>query len=327
MFLYECVPNVSCGRDSTIIAKFSQLLQSFKGCRLLHVDSGHDADRSVFTLVGQPEGLLEAMKAFYRFALELVDMHEYNGNHPAIGAIDVCPFVPLYPEASMEVCKSLALELARYVAQSFEIPVYLYRESATSTLRQELANIRRGGLAGLSRRISEEAWKPDFGPAQLHTSFGATIIGARPLLIAFNIDLNSNDLNLAKRIAAQIRESSSSPHALPYCRSLGWKLQSIGLVQISNNLYNYEITGLHTVYEKVRELAFDEGGLISGSEVVGLVPVQALLNAGNYFLNNTALENFSTQQICEIAIKALGLRERSSFCIEDRVIEFLYPRY
>lgn len=221
MTLYESVPNLSCGKDESIVENLRDVIQSVKGSQLIHVDRGYDADRTVFTLVGSPEGLLEANMLLYRHCAKLIDMHNYSGNHPAVGAVDVCPFVPLSNDASMDVCKAMAHKLAKQVANELNIPIFLYRNSAKKSQNFELSAIRKGGIVGLENRIrSDLNWAPDYGPNKLHKSFGATAIGARPILIAYNVNLQTKDLNVAKQIAAQIRESSSSKYALRDCHAI-----------------------------------------------------------------------------------------------------------
>lgn len=207
--IYESVPNVSCGKNLSIVNSLVATLRKVQGLNLINVDTGFDADRTVFTMLGDPDVLFHANLALYEASMKLIDMRNYTGNHPAIGALDVCPFIPISPHASIEICKELSIKLAIAVSSKFGIPVFLYGDSARVSKHRELSYIRSGGLIGLQNRFLTKERQPDYGQAFLHETFGATSIGARNILIAFNVSLDSTDVSIAKWIASEIRESSN----------------------------------------------------------------------------------------------------------------------
>ena len=271
MPLIECVPNVSDGRRADVIAALEAAI-AVPGVHLLDQTSDPSHNRSVFTIAGEPEPVQEAVLRLFATAINAIDLRTHEGVHPRIGAVDVVPFVPLR-EATMEQCVALAAEVGRTVASRFALPVFLYEEAAASENRRSLAEVRRGGLNGLAHRMHQPGWKPDFGPDRPHPSAGATAIGARPILIAYNVNLATTRLSVAKRIASVIRASSGG---LPFVKAMGVPLEDRGVVQVSMNLTNYEETSMVTVFDAIAKEASADGVRILESEIVGLVPSNAL---------------------------------------------------
>jgi glutamate formiminotransferase len=268
--LIECVPNVSEGRRADVIAALAAAIAG-PGVRLLDQSSDPSHNRTVYTFAGEPDALCGAVLRLFTAAVDAIDLRVHEGVHPRIGAVDVVPFVPLR-DASIAECVTLARRAAALIAERLHVPVFLYEEAATTDARRSLANIRRGGMNGLALRMKDGTWRPDFGPEQPHPTAGATAIGARPILIAYNINLASNRLEVAKRIAALVRWSSGG---LPNVKALGLQLDS-GIVQVSMNLTNYEETPMTTVFDTVAREAAADGVRVLESEIVGLVPADAL---------------------------------------------------
>ena len=269
--LIECVPNLSEGRRGDVIAAMFKAI-TVRGVRLLDQTSDASHNRTVFTFAGEPEPVREAVLQLFAAAMSAIDLRTHEGVHPRIGAVDVVPFVPL-GDATMEQCVALATEVGSTVAGRFEVPVFLYEAAATSDLRRNLADVRRGGLNGLAHRMQLPEWKPDFGPDRPHPSAGATAIGARPILIAYNVNLATRRLSVAKRIASAIRASSGG---LPFVKAMGVPLEERGVVQVSMNLTNYLETSMVTVFDTIAREASADGVRILESEIVGLVPSNAL---------------------------------------------------
>lgn len=270
MPLIECVPNVSEGRRADVIASLGAAIAG-PGVHMLDRSSDPSHNRSVYTFAGEPEPLQDAVLRLFAAAVESIDLRSHDGVHPRIGAVDVVPFVPLQ-NATMEACVALAKSTAALVADRFQVPVFLYEAAAATDARRSLSEIRRGGVDGLALRMKQPSWRPDFGPAQPHPSAGASAIGARPILIAYNVNLASNRLGVARRIASVIRASTGG---LPHVKALGLQLDH-GVVQVSMNLTSYKDTSITTVFDAiVREAAVD-GVRILESEIVGLVPADAL---------------------------------------------------
>ena len=270
MPLIECVPNVSEGRRDGVIAALASTIDA-PGVRLLDRSSDPSHNRTVYTFAGDPIAVQEALLRLFASAIEAIDLREHEGVHPRIGVVDVVPFVPL-DGATMDECVALATRTGHIVADRFAVPVFLYEEAAANDERRSLAEIRRGGVAGLAHRMSGPTWRPDFGPLQPHVTAGATAIGARPILIAYNVNLASNRLGLAKRIASSIRTSSGG---MPWVKARGVQLDS-GIVQVSMNLTNYKETSMTTVFDTIAREAAVDGVRVLESEIVGLVPADAL---------------------------------------------------
>lgn len=316
--LLECVPNVSEGRDKVVIDRLTEVLESSPEIKLLHVDVGYSANRTVFTFVGSPSGVLAASYNLVKSASKLIDMRKHLGNHPCLGAVDVCPFVPFKKE-DLALCVSLSEALAEKVSKELGVPVYLYEASAKSELRKRLSNIRRGEFKGLQEKIKLAEWIPDYGKAKAHPTFGALITGARNFLIAYNINLDSQDLTLAKKIARGLRDSGENAS----CRAIAWQVEEYNCCQVSTNLTDFEDFNMHQAYEKCSALAKENNLNVNGSEIIGLVPRKAILESGEFYNCKSSLKLTSEKQIIELAIKNLGLSSVKEFKAETRIIENL----
>jgi glutamate formiminotransferase len=291
--LIECIPNISEGRRDDVVAHLADAaVRAGKGVLLLDRTSDKDHNRSVFTFLGDGPGLLDAMTALVEASLQAIDLRTHQGAHPRLGAVDVVPFVPIRGATPAD-CVALAKELGSRLADRFALPVYLYEDAASSPERQNLANIRKGEFEGLAAKMKDAAWKPDFGPAAPHLSGGATVVGARAPLIAYNINLGTSDLAVADRIAKAIRHLSGG---FRFVKAMSVKLEARGQVQVSINMTNYEKTPLHRVFETVRSEAERHGVPVVGSEIVGLVPNAALLAAAAHYLR---LETDPESQVLE----------------------------
>jgi glutamate formiminotransferase len=279
--LIECIPNVSEGRRDDVVASLGEAaLRAAPDVVLLDRTSDADHNRSVLTFLGEGESLVVAMTALVGAALEAIDLRKHAGAHPRLGAVDVIPFVPVRGATTAD-CVALAKTLGRTLADRYALPVYLYEDAASRPDRQNLANIRKGEFEGLARKMEDPAWKPDFGPSAPHPSGGASVVGARAPLIAYNINLDTADLAVADRIAKAIRHLSGGYR---YVKAMGVKLEARGQVQVSINMTNFEKTPLHRVFETVRSEAERQGVAVVGSEIVGLVPQAALLAAAGHYL-------------------------------------------
>lgn len=337
--IVECVPNISEGRDSGIIDAVTQAAK-VGGVKVLDVDPGKATNRTVYTLVGEPEEILEAAFNLFKKAAELIDMSKHSGEHPRMGAVDVCPFIPVQG-VSMDDCVELARRLARRVGAELKIPVYLYEAAASSPERTSLAFLRQGEYEGLKAKLVDPVMKPDFGPVEFNSRSGASVIGARPFLIAYNINLNTRNKKLANEIAFRLRESGFKkkdgegviirdaegnpvvePGLFKHCRAVGWFIEEFGIAQISINLTNFEVTPMHAVFDAADRLAAERGLRVTGSEIVGLVPKEALLRAGRHYLRKQgATAAVPERDLMEIAVKSLGLSELYPFKLEEKVIE------
>ncbi|MBI9017194.1 MAG: glutamate formimidoyltransferase [Phycisphaerae bacterium] len=327
MRLVECVPNFSEGREPEIINKISATIEAVDGVKLLHVDSGYDVNRTVMTFIGSPEQVgIAAFNAIAK-AYELVDMAKQSGTHPRMGSTDVCPFIPV-SNVTIEECLDLARNVARRVGDELGIPVYLYEKSATQPERQNLADIRRGQYEGLPEKLKLKEWKPDFGPTEFNPKAGATVMGVREFLIAYNINLNTRDIRLASQIAGMLRATGYKdinkqkiPGKFQCCKAIGWVVDEFDRAQISMNLTDYKVTPIHVVMEEARNLAADLGLVVTGSEIIGMIPYDALLATGKYYLQKQGQSTFiAIRDILETAIQSLGLRDCTSFIIKDKVL-------
>lgn len=292
MKLIEAVPNISEGRDRRKIEAIVTEVRASENVALLDVDPDPDHNRTVITFAGPPEAVEEAVLRLVARAVELIDLREHRGEHPRMGAVDVIPFVPIRG-ATMEECVELSRRVGRKIWAEVGVPVYLYERSATRPERQDLANIRQGEFEGLSTKIQEPAWAPDFGERQIHPTAGVVAVGARPPLVAFNVNLGTQDLETAKRIARAVRHSSGG---LRYVKALGFALKQRGIVQVSMNMTDYERTPLFRAFELIKREAQRYGVPVVGSEIVGLVPQQALNMVAEFYLQ---LEDFKKEQILE----------------------------
>ncbi len=292
MPIIECVPNISEGRRPDVINGLAATLRAVPGLRVLDVQSDATHNRSVFTLAGTADGLAAGVPKLFEGAIAAIDLRTHQGEHPRLGAVDVVPFIPI-EGVTMAECVALAKTVAAEVAARFALPIYLYEDAATSPARKNLEDIRRGEFEGLAAKMAQPAWAPDFGPAAPHATAGASVVGARMPLIAYNINLATDRLDVAKKIAAAIRMSSGG---LRFVKAMGLPLADRGIVQVSMNLTNYEKTPMYRVFDLVKREAARYGVQVLESEVVGLVPSAALTQTAEYFLQ---LEGFSAAQVLE----------------------------
>jgi glutamate formiminotransferase len=291
--IIETVPNFSEGRRLEVVQAIVQAVRSTpQGARVLDVSSDADHNRSVLTMAGDEQEVRASILALFEAALQHIDLRSHRGEHPRLGAVDVVPFVPV-KEVAMADCVRLARSLGEEIAGRFQVPVYLYEEAATAEHRRNLADIRKGEFEALPRKLKEALWAPDFGPAEPHASAGATVIGAREFLIAFNVNLGTPDVQIAEKIARAIRHSSGG---LRFCKAMGVMLSDRRLAQVSINMVNFKKTPLHRVVEMIKSEAARYGVPVVGSEIVGLVPNDALLSAADFYLR---LEDFHVSQVLE----------------------------
>ena len=295
--LIECIPNVSEGRRPEIISAMASAVTAVPGVRLLDHSSDPSHNRSVFTLVGDADGVERAVLALFERALADIDLRGHSGEHPRLGAVDVVPFVPI-ADVAMADCVALARRVGAEVAARFAIPVYLYEEASTNPARKNLEDIRRGEFEGLATKMSAPGWAPDFGPVAPHPSAGAAVIGARMPLIAYNINLATDRLDVAKKIAAAIRQSSGGYR---FVKAMGIPLEDRGIVQVSMNLTNFEKTPIFRVFETVKREAARYGVAILESEIVGLVPSAALTAAAEFYLQ---IDGFKAEQVLENRLRS-----------------------
>jgi len=298
MPLIECIPNVSEGRRADVIDELASAIAAARGVRLLDRSSDPSHNRSVFTFVGDASGVEAAVLSLFERAVHAVDLRTHQGEHPRLGAVDVVPFVPI-ADVTMADCVALAKKVGAEVARRFNVPVYLYEEASNNPARKNLEDIRRGEFEGLTAKMQSPDWAPDFGPASPHPTAGASVIGARMALIAYNINLATDRLDVAKKIAAAIRHSSGGYR---YVKAAGFKLDDRGIVQVSMNLTNYEKTPIFRVFETVKREAARYGVAILESEVVGLIPSAALNAAAEYYLQ---IEGFKADQVLENKLRSV----------------------
>ena len=315
--LVECIVNVSEGRDEAVLAAFAGAITGVPGCKLLHQDAGAGAHRTVFTFAGEPDAVFEAAYRIYKVAAERIDMRRHTGEHPRIGAVDVCPFVPIRGvEMSDLVARTQVL--GELLGAELGVPVFLYEESASAPHRKNLAAIRRGEYEGLAARTDDPLWQPDFGP-QLNPRFGATVLGARPFLIAWNINLAPEvPVAVAKDLAARLRGSGrkGKPGLFPGLKAIGWHIPEFGRCQISCNVVDAEATDLAKVYLTAVSLADAAGAKVTGSELIGLVPEKYLRRAGKSFCFGGERE-----EELDAAVSVLGLNDLEVFDWRGRVLE------
>ena len=343
MKLVECVPNFSEGRDKNKIQAIAREIETTRGVKLLDVDPGESTNRTVVTMIGAPADVAEAAFKAIRKAAEVIDMRVQKGAHSRIGATDVCPFVPV-SGVSMEECVELARALGRRVAAELGIPVYFYEEAATRDERRNLAAIRAGEYEGLAEKLKDPAWAPDCGEAVFNPGAGATVIGAREFLIAYNINLNTRDRKLAGEIALAIRESGRAkrdaegnivrdasgatvklPGRFPHVKAVGWYIEDYGIAQISINFTNYKITPVHVVFDEVRIQAAALGLRVTGSELVGLIPKDALLGSGRYYLEKQGKSpGVPEAELIRTAAISLGLGDVVPFDPKKKIIEYQF---
>lgn len=325
--LVECVPNFSEGRDRAVIDAIADAIRSTAGCTLLDVDPGASTNRTVYTFVGAPEAVVEGALAAARVAHARIDMRQQKGEHPRVGAMDVCPFVPV-SGVTMDDCVALAGEFGRRAAGELGIPVYLYGHAAKAEHRRTLQQIRAGEYEALPDRIGTPEWKPDFGPAELVPRWGATCAGARDFLIAYNVNILGTK-EQAHRIALNIREQGrgpGQPGRLKAVRAIGWWVEEYGLAQVSINLEDYKTTPPHVAFEACAEEAKALNLAVAGSELVGLIPLEAVLMAAEHYIAKENLFILDERQKIRLAVERLGLRSVQPFVPEKRIIESMIPK-
>ncbi len=343
--LIECVPNFSEGNNLSIIKQITDQIESVSGIRLLDVDPGKATNRTVVTFVGTPEEVIEAAFLGIRKACEVIDMRHHKGEHPRFGATDVCPLVPV-SGVTMEEAAEYARILAKRVGEELQMPVYCYEFAAFEEKRKNLANVRSGEYEGLAEKLKDPEWKPDFGPAEFVPRTGSIAIGARNFLVAYNVNLNTTSTRRANSIAFDIREAGRVvregdpitgpmvkdengepvriPGSLKKVKAIGWYIEEYGIAQISINLTDISVTPIHTAFEEVCKKANERGMRVTGSELVGLVPLDAMLEAGRYFLKKQQRSTgIPEKEIIKIAVKSLGLDDLKPFAPEEKIIEYI----
>lgn len=290
--IIECVPNFSEGRDLEKLDKILEVFRGRKGVKLLDYSSDEDHNRTVVTIVGEPLEVGNAMVEAIGKAVKLIDLNNHEGQHPRMGAVDVIPFIPV-KNVTVEEADKLAKDVAKEAAEKYNLPFFLYEKSATAPHRENLANVRKGQFEGMMEKMKDELWKPDFGPDTIHPTAGVTAIGARMPLIAFNVNLSTSNLEVANKIAKQVRYLSGG---FRFVKAIGVELQDRGIVQVSMNLTDYTKTSIYRVFETIKMEALRYGVNVVGSEIVGLIPMQALVDTADYYLR---LENFTSNQVLE----------------------------
>ena len=342
--IIECVPNFSEGGDEAVIRKITDEIEKIDGVKLLDVDPGKATNRTVVTFVGHPDAVIEAAFVAIKKASELIDMSKHKGEHPRMGATDVCPLIPIR-DISMEETAEYAAKLGKRVGEELGIPIYLYENAATKPERRNLATVRSGEYEGLTDKLADPKWKPDFGPAQFNPKAGATAIAARDFLIAYNVNLNTTSVRRANSVAFDVREkgrvkregdpisgkilrdANGDPlREAGKCKgvkAIGWYIEEYGMAQISMNITNTKDTPLHIAFEACRESATARGLRVTGSELVGLVPKQVMLDAGKFYLSRQQRSHgIPEEEIIHIAVKSMGLDELYPFDPEKKIIEY-----
>lgn len=332
--LIECVPNFSEGNDPAVIKQITDRIESVDGIRLLNVDPGKATNRTVVTFVGEPEAVIEAAFRGIEKAAEIIDMSKHKGEHPRMGATDVCPLIPI-SGITIEETVVYALKLAERVGRELKIPVYLYESAQANPARKNLSIIRAGEYEGFFKKVKQPEWKPDFGPVEFNAKSGASVIGVRDFLVAYNVNLNTTSVRRANSVAFDVRENGRKiknekgeeiiqPGACKSVKAIGWFIEEYGIAQVSMNLTNIQVTPLHVAFHECEKSAIKRGMRITGSELVGVVPLKALTDAGKFFLHQqNRSSGVSEKELVSIAVKTLGLSEFSPFIPEERVIEYL----
>jgi glutamate formiminotransferase/formiminotetrahydrofolate cyclodeaminase len=329
--LVECVPNFSEGRDQKVIDAIAESIKQVNNVKLLSVEPDKDYNRCVVTFVGNPDSVREAAFQSTKTAAGLIDMTKHKGEHPRLGATDVVPFIPI-SGVSMQDCVRLANEFGKRVADELHIPMYLYEEAARIPERQNLSNIRKGEYEGLAEKLKDPAWRPDYGAPDFNSKSGATVTGARVFLIAYNVNLTTNNKDLAHEIALRIRESGRNikdssgksvkvPGSLKSVKAMGVMLERFDIAQVSINLTNFNVTPPHVAFEEVKREAQKLGLNVTGSEVVGLIPKEALVIAGKFYVGN--VPNVKEEQYIARAVEVLGLSQLERFDPKKKIIEYM----
>jgi glutamate formiminotransferase/formiminotetrahydrofolate cyclodeaminase len=346
--IIECVPNFSEGRDMAIIKQITDVIESVDGVSLLDVDPGKDTNRTVVTFVGSPEAVSEAAFLSVKKASEVIDMSKHHGAHPRMGATDVCPFIPV-SGITMEETVIIARKVAERIGKELSIPVYCYENAAFSVERKNLATCRSGEYEGLRKKLADPVWKPDFGPSSFNELAGATAVGARDFLVAFNVNLNTTSTRRANSIAYDVREKGRPkregdsvtgkilkdnngdtimiPGSLKSVKAIGWFIEEYGIAQISMNLTNISVTPVHAAFDEVCRKADARGVRVTGSELVGLIPLKSLLDAGRYFLaKQQRSSGVADEELIKIAVRSMGLNDIHEFRSEEKIIEYVMAK-
>src|SRR5438876_4076948 len=342
--LIECVPNFSEGRDQNVIRQITDAIESVDGVSLLDVDPGATTNRTVVTFVGSPDAAVEAAFRGIKKASELIDMRKQKGAHPRMGATDVCPFIPV-SNVSWEEAIACANKLGKRVGEELKIPIYLYERAAKNPSRSNLSVIRAGEYEGFFEKIKDPAWKPDFGPSIFNEKSGATVVGTRDFLVAYNVNLNTKAVRRANSVAFDVRENGRVktedgtpsgkpvldangepvrvPGMLKHVKAIGWYVEEYGIAQVSMNLTNLDETPLHAAFDACTEAASKRGLRVTGSEVVGMLPKKCLVEAGKYFLRKQKWSaGASEEELIDVAIRSMGLSQLKAFDPKERIIEF-----
>ena len=339
--IVECVPNFSEGRDKAVIDNITKSISEVPDVALLDVDPGEATNRTVVTFIGTPDGVKEAAFQAIKTASELIDMSQHSGAHARMGATDVCPFVPV-KGVTMDDCVEIAKEVGKRVAEELSIPIYLYEHAATRPERENLATIRKGQYEGLPEKLKAPEWAPDFGEAKFNPESGATVMGAREFLIAYNVNLNTKDRRKATDIALDIREKGRAkrdkngkiirdengkmikvPGKLKSVKAVGWVIDEYQKAQVSINLTNYHVTSPHIVFETIREEARKRGLRVTGSEIVGLIPLEAMLMAGRYYLQQQGKTTaVPEKELIRVAVESMGLNDVAEFNPDEKIVDY-----
>lgn len=322
--IVECVPNFSEGRNKETIDAIADAIRKTAGCTLLDVDPGESTNRTVYTFVGDPEAIVEGAIASARVAKELIDMRTHKGEHPRFGAMDVCPFIPV-AGVTMEECVDISRKFAQKASEELALPFYLYEEAAEHDYRRKLPDVRKGEYEGLVERLEDPKWKPDFGPEEFVPSWGITATGARKFLIAYNVNVLGTP-NQAHRIALNLRENGRSdeePGRLKEVKGMGWFVNEYNVAQVTVNLNDYRVTPIHVLFEEVKKEAELLSLGVAGSEIVGIVPLESLLMAADYYIEKENLFIYEQDQKVRLAIDRMGLNSIAPFKPEERIIEYI----
>lgn len=321
--IVECVPNFSEGRDPETIEAIAAAIRETPGCTLLDVDPGASTNRTVYTFVGAPDSIVEGALASARVAKDRIDMSKHKGEHPRFGAMDVCPFIPV-SGVSMADCVEIAKEFGRRAAEELEVPFYLYEEAAEADYRRKLPDVRQGEYEGLPPKLQDPKWKPDFGPAEFVPTWGATATGARKFLIAYNVNILGTS-NQAHRIALNLREAGRGPDEpgrLKDVKGMGWYVDEYNLAQVTVNLNDFQVTPMHVLFEEAKKEAALLGVAVAGSEIVGVVPLEAILQAADYYIDTENLFIIDEDQKVRLVIERLGLNSVAPFDPQEKIIEY-----
>ena len=347
--LIECVPNFSEGRDKNVIQSIVQSMRSVESIKVLDVDSGKETNRTVVTIIGEPPAVVKSAFRGIKVASQLINMNNHQGTHPRIGSTDVCPLIPV-SGVSEEECTQLSQTLGKRVGDELKIPIYMYEKSAHNKMREKLPNIRKGEFEGLHKKLLDPKWKPDYGPSIMHPQAGATVIGCRDFLIAYNINLNTKDTRLATDIAFELREIGRSkrtpnpnsknlldgeivrhkdgkpvkvPGLFKDVKAIGWYVDNFKRAQISINFNNYKESTIHDVYDKACSLAIERGIRVTGSELVGVIPLEAIVMAGKHYLRKQNRSvGVPTSDLIECAVQSLGLNDVTPFLVNEKIIDY-----